>query len=200
MASTAFRLPALFDAFGPCADNEANCLGVLYGTFLPHEDTEPATVSLLETMFQPQSIKDRGPINCIPTPADNIEAWRKQKDITGVLFRDPTNAHHKCCFFDPTVNNINCMMRSALLEFSFTPKDWCTFADVDILTKAGEINIDKMRLIMLMHPQFRMNNKNIGRKVLVNAEICNEVAEEQHGSRKFHQAGLLLLVSQLVTP
>ena len=46
---------------------------------------------------------------------------------------------------------------------------------------------------MLMHPQFQMNNKNIGRKVLANAEICNEVAKEQHGSRKFHQAGLLLL-------
>ena len=43
-----------------------------------------------------------------------------------------------------------------------------------------------------------MNNKNIGRKVLANAEICNKVAEEQHGSRKFHQAGLLLLNKVLV--
>ena len=51
---------------------------------------------------------------------------------------------------------------------------------------------------MLMHPQFQMNNKNIGRKVLANAEICNEVAKEQHGSRKFHQAGLLLLNKVLV--
>ena len=33
----------------------------------------------------------------------------------------------------------------------------------------------------------------MGKKVLVNAEICNDVAEEQHGSRKHHQAGLLLL-------
>ena len=43
-----------------------------------------------------------------------------------------------------------------------------------------------------------MNNKNIGRKVLANAEICNKVAEEQHRSRKFHQAGLLLLNKVLV--
>ena len=43
-----------------------------------------------------------------------------------------------------------------------------------------------------------MNNKNIGRKVLANAEICNKVAEEQHGSRNFHQAGLLLLNKVLV--
>ena len=69
---------------------------------------------------------------------------------------------------------------------------------VEIMKKACKINIDKMRLIMLMHPEYQINNKNIGRKVLANAEICNEVAEEQHGSRKNHQAGLLLLNKVLV--
>ena len=49
-----------------------------------------------------------------------------------------------------------------------------------------------------MHPEYQINNKNIGRKVLVNAEICNKVAEEQYGSRKHHQAGLLLLNKVLV--
>ena len=49
-----------------------------------------------------------------------------------------------------------------------------------------------------MHPEYQINNKNIGRKVLVNTEVYNEVAEEQHGSRKHHQAGLLLLNKVLV--
>ena len=49
-----------------------------------------------------------------------------------------------------------------------------------------------------MHPKYRINNKNIGRKVLTNAEICNKVAEEQHRSRKYHQAGLLVLNKVLV--
>ena len=110
----------------------------------------------------------------------------------------PSNAHHKCCTYNVTLNEIDCMVRSAPLEFGFTPKKWCSFDDVEILKKAGKHNIDKMRLIMLIHPQFQMNNKNIGRKVLANAGICNEVAEEQHGSRKFHQAGLLLLNKVLV--
>ena len=55
-----------------------------------------------------------------------------------------------------------------------------------------------MRLIQLIHPEYQINNKNIGRKVLTNTEICNEVADEQHGSRKHHQAGLLLLSKVLV--
>ena len=50
---TDFRQPTLFDAFGPCADNEANYLGVLDGTFVPCKDANPFAVSLLETMVQP---------------------------------------------------------------------------------------------------------------------------------------------------
>ena len=34
--------------------------------------------------------------------------------------------------------------------------------------------------------------------MLANAETCDEVAEEQHGSRKHHQEGLLLLNKVLV--
>ena len=49
-----------------------------------------------------------------------------------------------------------------------------------------------------MHPVCQINNKNVDRKVLANAEICNEVVKEQHGSRKHHQAGLLLLNKVLV--
>ena len=149
---TAFRQPVLFDALGPCADNEENCLGVLDGTFVPHEDADLFAVSLLESMVQPQLLKDKGPINCIPTPATNSEAWMKQKDNTGVLFGVPNNAHHICCTYNPTLTEIDCMMRSAPLEFDFTPQKWCSFNDVEILKKTGELNIDKMRLIMLIHP------------------------------------------------
>ena len=184
-ASTAFRLPALFDAFGPCPENEANCRGVFDGTFVPHEDADPFAVSLLETMLQPQSLKDRGPINFIPTPADNVEAWSTQNDTTGVLFGVPTNGHHKCYTFDPIFSDIDCMMRSAPLEFNFTPKKWCSFNDVEILKKAGELSIEKMQLIILMQPRYQMNNKNIGRKVLANAEIYNKVAENNTDPENF---------------
>ena len=89
-------------------------------------------------------------------------------------------------------------MRTAPLEFAFTPKKWLSLDDVEIMNKTGRINIDRMRLIILMHPAYQINNKNIKRKVLANAEISNEVAEEQYGSRKNHQAGLLLLNKFLV--
>ena len=89
-------------------------------------------------------------------------------------------------------------MWSAPLEFSFVPQGWCSIADLQILKSARKLHVDEMRLIQLMHPVYQINNKNVGRKVLANAEICNEVAEEQHGSQKHHQAGLLLLNKVLV--
>ena len=55
-----------------------------------------------------------------------------------------------------------------------------------------------MRLILLMHPEYQINNKLLDKKVLVNAKLCNEVAEEQHGSRRHHQAGLLGLNKVLI--
>ena len=49
-----------------------------------------------------------------------------------------------------------------------------------------------------MHPEYQINNNNVGRKILANEKICNKVVEEQHGYRKHHQARLLLLNKVLV--
>ena len=55
-----------------------------------------------------------------------------------------------------------------------------------------------MRLIQSMHPEFQINNKLVGKRVLENAEICNKVTNEQHGSTKHHQSGLLAINKYLI--
>ena len=96
------------------------------------------------------------------------------------------------------MNEVDCMMRSIPLEFVFTPSSWCYITDVKILKRAEWINIEDMRLIQLMHPEYQINNKLVGNKVLANAEICNEMADKQHGSRKHHKAGLCGLNKVLI--
>ena len=56
--------------------------------------------------------------------------------------------------------------------------------DVAILKKLGMLEIDVMRLIQLMDADFQSINKLVGKKALANTEMCDEVADEQHGSRK----------------
>ena len=97
------------------------------------------------------------------TPVENIDTWEPQKDKTGVLLGVLNNAHHKCCTFDLTLNDIDSMMRSAPLEFSLTPPKWCSIVDLEISKKAERINMDKMRLIQVMHPPYQINNKNVHR-------------------------------------
>ena len=112
---TAFRQPSLFDAFGPCTDNQENCLGALDGLLIPHKDADPHAISLLKSIVQPQSLRDRDPINLIPKPVENSDAWHTQKDKTGVLPGVVNNVYHKCCAHDLVLNDIDCMMGSAPL-------------------------------------------------------------------------------------
>ena len=144
---TAFRQSVLLDAFGRCADNKEDCLGVLDASFVPHHNANPFAVSHLEALAQPQSLRDRGPINLIPTSDEHRDAWNTQKDKTGVLPNVPNNAHHKCCAHNPLLNDIDCMMRSAPLEFSFVPDGWYSIADLQILKSARKLHVDVMRLI-----------------------------------------------------
>jgi len=89
-------------------------------------------------------------------------------------------------------------MRSIQTEIGFVPPTWCTITDVEIQKCSGKIGIDNMQLIQLMHPEFQINNILAAKRVLENSEICNKVADEQHGSRKNHQAGLLALNKCLI--
>ena len=75
MVGTAFCQPALFDAFGRCADNEDNSLGVLNGSIVPQKDANPHAVSLLETMVKLEFLRDCGPIYCIPTLVEFVDTW-----------------------------------------------------------------------------------------------------------------------------
>ena len=97
-----------------------------------------------------------------------------------------------------TLNEADFMMQSVPLEFAFNPTSRCYITDVEILKRAGRINIEDMCLIQLMHPEYQIHNKLVSEKVLANAKICNAVADEQHGSRKHHQVDLLGLNKVLI--
>ena len=58
---TALCLSPLEDAFGSCANNEANCYAVISGTFIPPEGLDPFAVSLLQNN---SSLSDKGLIDC----------------------------------------------------------------------------------------------------------------------------------------
>jgi hypothetical protein len=73
-----------------------------------------------------------------------------------------------------------------------------SITDVESLKKIGIYDIEQMRAVQLFAAEFNITNKMIGNRALVHAELCNEVADERHGSRKYHHARLLVLKKVLV--
>ena len=91
---TAFCLPPLEEAFGSCANNEANCHAVIAGTFIPPEGSDPFAVSLLQALEQPTSLSDKGLIDFKVTPEAHSKAWKSQKDKTAVEPSALSNSHY----------------------------------------------------------------------------------------------------------
>ena len=76
----------------------------------------------------------------------------------------------------------------SLYKHGFAPNLWKEIVDVEILKKAGVYDIEKMRTITLMHSDFNMNNKKLGKEIMKRAVEYNTIAPEQYGSRPGHQA------------
>ena len=74
-------------------------------------------------------------------------------------------------------------MRSLPQQYGFSPILWQNITDVEILKKAGVYDIEKMRTIQLMHAEFNMNNKVLGKKSMDRAEKAGTIEREQFGGR-----------------
>ena len=180
-------LPPFTNDFGFLADTAA-AQAVIDGTYIPPPEMDPYLIELLQAMKMPESIRLRGLLDTSITLDDNRSGWMKQKERTAGEPTCLSFSHHKTACLDPDLNSIDTLLRSVPLLVGFSPEAWQTITDVEILKKPNEFRVSKMRLIQLMSPEFQINNKLIGRRILAHAEASSTVAPEQHGSRKHHKA------------
>ena len=195
---TAFRTAPLLQEFGYCSDNKVNVYAVLDRTYVIPPGTDKYAEEFIAALEMTTSIRCKEKITLSVSPEEHKSTWKKQKASIECKTTDRSHEHYKSAIFNKSLNYYNCMMRSILTEIGFVPPTWCAITDVEIQKCSEKIGINDMQLIQLMHPEFQINNKLAGKRVLENAEICNEVANEQHGSRKNHQAGLLALNKYLI--
>ena len=161
---------------------------VLDGTYIPPPATDKYLSEFLSCLKVPDSILSLPPFDYSVCPADNAAAWKRQRERTASEPSCLSFAHHKAFALDPQLNKFDTLLRSVPLIVGFSPSAWQVITDVEIFKKPGEYRVDKMRLIQLMSPEFQINNKMIGRRILAYAERANAVATDQHGSRKHHKA------------
>jgi Reverse transcriptase (RNA-dependent DNA polymerase) len=122
------------------------------------------------------------------TPESNKLSWSRQKESTSSEPEGLTFSHYKAGALDPIINAFDARLRGIPYQHGFSPKHWQEITDVKILKKSGVYNIEKMRTITQMDAAFNMNNKQLGRDLLRQAETHQNLANEQYGSRHHHRS------------
>ncbi len=83
--------------------------------------------------------------------------------------------------FDATMANIP-------YATGYNPKAWSQMTDVLIPKKSHSSLVEKLRIIVLFHAMFNMNNKRVGQEMVANAERLKQIPWEVYGGRKRHRA------------
>ena len=159
---------------------------ILYGQLEIPENTNQYARKLLLAMKLPVNFTETSFLPAEITTEQHIKQWRRQKENKAA---DPSGlgfTHFIAGSFDKQIAEIDATMRSIPRELGFSPDAWQVITDFQILKKSGVFDIDKMRIIQLMHSEFNANNKHDGRTMMANAEKHQSLVKDQFGSRKNH--------------
>ena len=153
---------------------------------------------MIVELKMPDSIRNQSSTVNHITTKEHIQSWRKQKEstasdnVTGVSF-----SHYIAGTYDPHIAEFDTLICSLPYQYGFSPKNWQTISHVEILKKAGEYHIEKMRTITLMNSEFNINNKKLGHDMMKNAKKHHLLAPKQYGGRKHHQSVIAALNKRL---
>lgn len=184
--------PELFEAIGlltegPEVDN------ILDGTYPIPEHLSWHTQKFLEFLPMPEVIQQ----NPMPPPEisleSHIQGWRKTKESTSSDPHNPDFSHYISASYDAILADMDRTVREIPLQYGFAPDEWNPMADCSIPKKENKLRADEMRTIVLKAAQYNMNNKWYGREFMQHNEALGTIPDEQEGSRKGHQAALVVL-------
>ena len=161
---------------------------ILNGTYQAPTGTDPYARLLLEELKMPDNVINNPMLQTDVTPEANKRAWAKQKEVVSSEPNGLTFSHYKAGAQDPVINEFDAMLRNLPYKYGFSPSHWQEITDIAILKKAGVYDVEKMRTITLMDAAFNMNNKQLGRDLLIHAEALKNLPREQYGSQKNHRS------------
>ena len=185
--TTPFFQSPLLEVVGIIPDAETTTQ-ILQGTIVLPSDTDVHAAKLLRAMKLPPNFTETSFIDPKISTDQHMKQWRKQKETTASEPKGPSYAQYIAGTYNKEVRTIDTIMRSLPREIGFSPEAWQVITDFQILKKPGVYDIDKMRIIQLMHAEFNANNKHDGKTMMSNAEEHKTLVKDQFGSRKNRQA------------
>jgi len=90
--------------------------------------------------------------------------------------------------FNPEILLVNAKLADIPLQTGFSLAHWRKGLNVMLEKVSGNVNMEKLHIILLFEADFNYNNKWLGRVIMFNAESTGMMANEQYGSCKHKSA------------
>ena len=148
---------------------------ILDGTYIPPEGTPEGTRLFLKHMARP--------FLTVPIPEHSLAAfrkrWKSRKERTSSSSKLHVGHYKAGCSHD-LIGWLLFNLAEIPFISGYAPTAWQEGVDVVILKAANDYRIEKMRTIVLYHPEFNMNNKRLGWEAMNVAISNNQLAVEQY--------------------
>ena len=161
---------------------------ILNGTFVPDTGMDPYAVQFLSHLKMDPAVRTQPPISKAISTKSYRDSWKKMKPNTSSSPFGPTFVHYIAGSRDQQIAEFDATMANIPYASGYSPEAWINMVDVLIPKKTTSSAIEKLRIIVLFHALFNMNNKRIGRDMVANAERLSQIPREAYGSRKRHRS------------
>jgi hypothetical protein len=160
---------------------------ILAGTFVPDPDFDPYAAQFIAQLQMNPEVRDQTLSKAITTQSYQ-ESWKRMRPNTSCSPSGPSFVDYIAGSRDNHIAAFDTTMANIPYAGGYTPKAWTQMTDVLIPKKSHSSLVEKLRIIVLFHAMFNMNNKRIGREMVANAERLGQIPWEVYGGRKRHRA------------
>ena len=179
-SDTPFMIDPLYNCVGPLGFGPAS-KEILDGTFICPEGTDPHAKKLIDALQRPANVQEQPLTFSLPTYK---RRWKRSREGTASGPSVQKFSHCIAGSRDDLVAQMEAQMAHIPFRGGYSPERWRHAMDVMLEKQKGNVNVDKLRTIVLMEAAFNDQNKALGRSMMYYAEQQGIIAKEQFGSRK----------------
>ena len=156
------------------------------------------TLDFIKQLKRPDNLIEMPLSEAMITTKKHVAGWKRVNERTSSSDKILHFGHCKVTAQDEELAKFEAAMRNIQFITGYSLKRYRYMVLCEILKKAGEFNVEKLRAICLMEAQFNNGNKHIGRDTLRHGERQRLIAPEQYGCRKNKASNTQALNKKLV--
>ncbi len=178
-----FQTP-IWEIFGDLGVTRKAFDQVLDGTFVPPASCDSFTQKVLAHLRRPATVCSTQ----APSIEEYISGWKRAREETSSSYSNVHFGHYIAGSQDERVASFNAGMAIIPAATGYSPNRWRHGLNVMLEKAPGNIDVERLRIILLFEADCNQNNKWIGRAFMKEAERGDLLAVEQYGSHRYKDA------------